>query len=356
MDRYVAREFCGPFIACVGGFVMIMLAGQLFWLAELIIVKKVAALAVARMLLYKLPDAVVQSLPVATLFGALLAVTRLSRDSELSALRASGARIPRLLLPLLGISLLVSVLTFWLNERVVPWTNHQYENIVRKLVLQEALPSVEENVFFRGTQDRFFYVREVHADDGSLRDVMIYEVRSDRLPRIITARRGFAKGTIWILEDGVVHDLDSDGYVAYEALFKAMTIEMDQGLESFFGEQKTPAEMSRAELGEHIALFRRSGIEVNALVVDYDLKLSLPLASLVFVFAGTPLAITGPRSGRLFGAAVSGGVALSYYVLSSVLRSLGCNEVLPPLAAAWIPNVVFAAAGMLLMMRSEKVR
>lgn len=352
----MAREFCGPFIGCVGGFVLIVLAGQLFWLAELIIVKKVAASAVARMLLYKLPDAVVQSLPVATLFGALLAIARLSKDSELSALRASGARVPRLLLPLLGLALAVSVLTFWLNERIVPWTNHQYENMVRKLVLQEALPSVEENVFFRGTQDRFFYVREADANAGLLRDVMIYEVRSDRLPRIITARRGSAKGTLWTLEDGVVHDLDSDGYVAYEAKFKSMTIEMDQGLEAFFGEQKTPAEMSRAELGEHIALFRRSGIEVNALVVDYDFKLSLPLASLVFVLTGAPLAVAGPRSGRLFGAAVSGCVALSYYVVSSILRSLGCNGILPPLAAAWIPNFVFAAAGVLLMIRSEKVR
>lgn len=352
----MAREFTGPFIGCVGGFVLIVLAGQLFWLAELIIVKKIAASAVARMLLYKLPDAVVQSLPVATLFGALLAIARLSRDSELSALRASGARVPRLILPLLVLALFVSVLTFWLNERVVPWTNHQYENMVRKLVLQEALPSVEENVFFRGTQDRFFYVREVDPNARLLHDVMIYEVRSDRLPRIITARRGTARGALWTLEDGVVHDLDRDGYVAYEAKFRSMTLEMDQGLDAFFGEQKTPAEMSRKELGEHIALFRRSGIKVNALVVDYDLKLALPLAALVFVLTGAPLGIAGPRSGRLFGAAVSGSIAFSYYVFSSVLRSLGCNEILPPLVAAWTPNILFAAAGVFLMIRSEKVR
>ncbi|MDI7247461.1 MAG: LptF/LptG family permease [Bacillota bacterium] len=352
----MAREFLGPFSACIGGFVLIALAGQLFWLAELIIVKKIATSVVARMLMYKLPDAVVQSLPVATLFGALLALARLSRDSELSALRASGARVPRLIMPLVILAVLISGLTFWLNERVVPWTNHQYENMVRKLILQEALPAVEENVFFRGTGDRFFYVREVDPNARVLHDVMIYEVRNDRLPRIITARRGTAEAAVWTLDDGVVHDLDRDGYVTYEARFKSMVIEMDQGLEAFFGEQKTPAEMSRRELGEHIALFRRSGIRVNALAVDYDLKLALPLAALIFVLTGAPLGVAGPRSGRLFGAVVSGAIAFSYYVFSSILRSLGCNEILPPVVAAWTPNILFAAAGVLLMIRSERVR
>ncbi len=332
-----------------------MLAGQLFWLAELIIVKKVAVAEVARMLLCKLPDAVVQSLPIATLFGALLGLARLAKDSELSALRVSGVRVPRLLAPLLALAALISGLTFWLNEWVVPNMNHEFENMVRRVVLQEALPSVEQNVFFRGTGDRFFYVRQVDPNARELLDIMIYEVRSDKLPRIITASRGSAREETWTLEDGVIHDLDKDGYVVYEARFKVMTIQMDEGLEAFFGEQKTPAEMSRRELWSHIKLFQRSGIRVNALVVDYDLKLALPLAALVFTLTGTPFGIAGPRSGRLFGAAVSGAIAFSYYALSSVLRSLGCNEVVPPIVAAWAPNVLFAAIGVALMIRSERV-
>ncbi len=343
-------------MACVGGFVLIVLASQLFWLAELILVKKVAAGAVARMLAFKLPDAIVQSLPVATLFGAMLGLGRLAKDSELSALRASGVRVPRLLLPFLAAAAATSVLTFWLNESVVPAANHEYETMLRRVILREALPSVEENVFFRGTGDRFFYVREVDPTARELRDVMIYEVQASSLPRIITARRGSAEGAVWTLDDGVIHDLDENGYVTYEARFRSMTIEMDEGLDAFFGEQKTPAEMSRRELGAHIALFKRSGINVNALVVDYDLKLALPLASLMFTLTATPLGIAGPRSGRLFGAAVSGAIAFLYYALSSVLRSLGCNDILPPLVAAWTPNALFAAAGVALMIRAEKVR
>jgi lipopolysaccharide export system permease protein len=292
-----------PFLGCIGGFILIILASQLFWLAELIIVKKVATSTVTRLLLYKLPDAIAQSIPVATLCGALLSLMRLGKDSELAALRTGGVRAFRIVLPLLVLGLLASVSTFAFNDRLVPWANHEFENIIRRIVLEEALPTAEENVFFRGTGDRFFYIRKVDASSQKLRDVLVYEVRKDGLPRIITAKSGSAKGVVWTLSDGVVHDLDSEGYVIYEAKFKEMNLHMDQKFESFFDGQKTPSEMSRKELKSYIDLFEAGGVNVAALIVDYQLKLALPFAPFIFVLTGAPIAATtaSPKTGRFAG-------------------------------------------------------
>lgn len=120
-------------MGCICAFILIILASQLFWLAELIIVKKVAAGTVFKLLLYKLPDAVAQSIPVATLCGALLSLMRLGRDSELAALRTGGVRAFRILLPLLVLGFLASVSAFAFNENLVPWANHEFENIVRRI-------------------------------------------------------------------------------------------------------------------------------------------------------------------------------------------------------------------------------
>ncbi|HCD41788.1 MAG TPA: hypothetical protein DEQ54_04090, partial [Firmicutes bacterium] len=81
--------------------------------------KKVAAGTVFKLLLYKLPDAVAQSIPVATLCGALLSLMRLGRDSELAALRTGGVRAFRILLPLLVLGFLASVSAFAFNENLV---------------------------------------------------------------------------------------------------------------------------------------------------------------------------------------------------------------------------------------------
>ena len=327
----------------------------MFWLAELIIVKKVATSTVARLLLYKLPDAIAQSIPVSTLCGALLSIMRLGKDSELAALRTGGVRAFRIVLPLLFVGLVASITAFAFNERLVPWANHEFENTIRRIVLQEALPTAEENVFFRGTGDRFFYIRKVNAVSGELRDVMVYEVRKEGLPRIITAKGGSAKGVLWTLSDGVVHDLDSEGYVVYEAKFREMNLRMDQRFESFFDGQKTPSEMSRKELKSYIDLFQAGGINVAALIVDYQLKLALPFASFIFVLIGAPIAAStaSPKAGRFVGVVSGGCIAFFYYALSSVLRSLGCSNVLPPLVAAWTGNIVFFLVGAALIVRSE---
>lgn len=322
----------------------------------MIIVKKVASGQVLRLLLYKLPDAIVQSIPVSTLCGALLSLMRLGKDSELVALRTGGVRALRLVLPLFVLGLVASCVTFAFNERIVPWANHEFENIIRQIVLEEALPTAEENVFFRGTGDRFFYIRKVDTSSQELRDVLVYEVREEGLPRIITAKGGRAKGTIWTLSDGVVHDLDSEGYVVYEAKFKEMNLRMDQRFESFFGGQKTPSEMSRKELKSYIDLFQAGGVNVSALIVDYQLKLALPFAAFIFVLTGAPIAASkvSPKTGRFAGIALGGCIAFLYYALSSILRSLGVSNVLPPFAAAWTGNIIFALVGAALIVRSEQ--
>lgn len=320
------------------------------------IIKKVATSTVARLLLYKLPDAIAQSIPVATLCGALLSLMRLGKDSELAALRTGGVRAFRIVLPLLFLGLVASVSTFAFNERVVPWANHEFENIIRRMVLQETLPTAEENVFFRGAGDRFFYIRKVDASSRELRDVLVYEVRKEGLPRIITAKSGSAKGVVWTLSDGVVHDLDSEGYVVYEAKFKEMNLRMDQKLETFFDGQKTPGEMSRKELKSYIDLFQAGGVDVAALIVDYQLKLALPFAAFIFVLTGAPIAVStvSPKTGRSAGIVSGGCITFFYYALSSILRSLGCSSVLPPFIAAWTGNIIFGLVGALLIVRSEK--
>ncbi|HXL03235.1 MAG TPA: LptF/LptG family permease [Bacillota bacterium] len=352
----MSKEFVTPFLGCIGGFILIILASQLFWLAELIIVKKIATGTVARLLLYKLPDAIAQSIPVSTLCGALLSLMRLGKDSELAALRTGGVRALRLVMPLLVLGLVASVASFAFNERVVPWANHEFENIIRRIILEEAIPTAEENVFFRATGDRFFYIRKVDQSSQELRDVLVYEAQKEGPPRIITAKSGSAKGVVWTLSDGVVHDLDAEGYVVYEAKFKEMSLRMDQESEPFFSGQKTPAEMSRRELKSYIDLFRTGGVDVSALIVDYQLKLALPFAAFIFVLTGAPIAIgtVSPKTGRSAGIALGGCISLLYYALSSILRSLGVSNVLPPFVAAWTGNIIFAVVGVALIVRSEQ--
>jgi len=353
VDRYITREFLGPFAFCVIGFTIVLISGLLFELTDLIFVKHVPAETVGRMLLYKLPDMVVMTLPIAVLFATLVSLGRLVQDSEMKVLRVSGLAFPRLMVPILILGFLVSALTYWASEEIVPEANHKYENTLRRIIFSEGIPLIEENVFFHGGENRYFYVGEVDSDRRELSHILVYELGNGPFPRLITAQRGSYQGNVWVLQDGVVQELDDLGFVTHETRFGQMEIVTDQNADILIGNQRTTTEMNRRELKEHIERFQRSGLRVVSFVVDYHMKLALPMSSFIFALFAAPLSLYS-RAGRSFGVAVSLVVILMYYVGMSVARSLGVNGVLPPLVAAWLINGLFALVGLVLMLRADR--
>ncbi len=355
LDRYVVREFMGPFILSISAFIVIMLSGQLFMLVDFIVQKNVPVLAVVRMLLYSLPGIVVQVLPVAVLFAVLISLGRLARDSELSTIRAAGIPFTRIVLPLILMGAVIGVGGFWLGETVVPWASHKSETIVREIILKDVLPSVEQDIFFAAPGGRQFYVGQVNKDLGTMERIMVYETEYGSFPRIVSARRGRAGEGKWTLLDGVIHELDAAGHVTMSMSFDRLEIVMDSTMETFVSSQKTPREMTRKELKSHIDLFEKSGIRVEGLRVEYHLKLAEPMAALVFAVIGAPLAARSPRrAGGYFGVVAAAVLSFSYFVVQAVARSVGMKSMMQPVAAVWIPNAAFLLPGLVMLLKVDR--
>lgn len=358
IDRYLLREFRGPFALAMLVVTVLMLSDVLFTLADWLIVKRVPAGAVFRLVAYRLPGLVVQALPVAVLVGALLALYRLSRDSELVSLASAGLSLERLTAPILLVGLLLSFVSYAINEAVVPPANHAAENIIRRVVFQEVSPEIREGVFFRGQDDTVFYVRRLDRTNRLMEDVMVFKLGAVPYPELITARLArYGKG-LWHLENGVDRELDKDGFVASEARFSSLDLKVDDGTDQFFGNQKTTQEMSRTELAANIRLFGQSGVDVRPFLVDYHLKVAQPFANLFFSFLGVPMALwilRRPRSAHVTGTGGAVALVLTYYVLTPLCRSLGMNGILLPVAAAWLPSLTFLALGLFFFTRLEQV-
>ena len=240
-------------------------------------------------------------------------------------------------------------------ERIVPWANHQFETIVRQIIFSEGVPVVQENVFFHGGDDRYFYIGEVQTKTNELKKVLVYDLGTKGFPSITTAQRGLFQDRSWVLSDGVYQELDEEGFVQFESRFQKMEITTEQEGEVYLGNQRTTDEMNRRELAEHIQHFQRGGLKVLYFVVDYHMKLALPMASFVFALFAAPLALLG-KGGRSFGVVLSLVILLVYYVGMSVSRSMGVNEMLPPVVAAWLVNAFFALSGSILLVGSDRLR
>ncbi|MES4787725.1 MAG: hypothetical protein C4294_20100, partial [Nitrospiraceae bacterium] len=77
-------------------------------------------------------------------------------------------------------------------------------------------------------------------------------------PRLLTAKRASYGEGSWVLRDGVVRELDADGYTVYEAGFREMTLQVPVDLGSTLLDVRTPDQMSAAELREQLDQLRRS--------------------------------------------------------------------------------------------------
>ncbi|MEW6047625.1 MAG: LptF/LptG family permease [Bacillota bacterium] len=353
LDRYVAGEFIVPFVATAAGFLVLLLTSTIFQLTDLLVVQRTALGVTMWLLALKIPSALSIALPIASLFATLLSAGRLVRDGEMTVMRTSGLSVLRIGVPVIVLGAVISVGAYLLNEYVVPEANHRYEVHLRRAILADPVPAISENVFFRGTPTHWFYVRRVDRSTRQLLDALVYELRPGTFPAIYTARRGWYEGRTWHLEDVTMKQLDADGYVQLESSMKAYELTLAEPTEAYLGSQKSTEEMSRRELRDQIRRLRQAGVTARSLVVDYHFKLALPVANLVLVLLGLPLSLYGGRGGRAFGAAASLGLTLLYYVIFALCRSLGNSGALDPLAAAWMPNLLYLATAAWLFVRAE---
>jgi len=349
VDRYIIKEILLPFLAGIAIIGVIMLSSFLFQMTDLIIIKNVSWVTVLKLLSYQLPEIIVQTFPIAILLATMVGLGRLSSDNEFTALRMGGISIYRFIIPLLILGILISGMTYFLNERVVPWSNHKAQNIIRKSILKESMPGIEDDVFFKGPNNRLFYVKEYLEKEATLKKIVIFDYgKTENYPKVITAETGIINNNSWQLKNGIIHKYDEKGHLTLETQFKVMDIEITKGVENFFGEQKTPSEMSRAELKKEIDLFKNSGLQVDSLLVDYHLKLAKPLIAFLFILLGTPLSLS-TKDSRAINIVLTIAIVFLYYLILSLARSFGRNGFLPSLLAAWLPNIIFGLLGVILL-------
>lgn len=350
IHRYLLREYMNQFFFCAVGFLVLYIGEFIFELNHILVGKRTPLSFVFLLIYYRIPYLLMDIFPAAVLFGIFISMGRFSKDRELDVLRTCGLSFPGLVYPLLIFTFILSVGIFFFNDYVVPAANHRYWQEYRKLMMKDAVPFIEENKFIKGPEERFFYIRRANLVEKRLEGIMIYELRGE-YPRLITAAYGWIKKEDWLLKEGVVHELDEKGYVSLEAGFEEMTVNAGEDLSAFLGDSKSTEEMTRRELKKHMETFRRSGLDVAVFEVDYHLKVAIPFASLVLAILALPFSCLMPRSGRVLGMGISLFFIFSYYFSQVICRTLGINNIILPIWAAWIPNLIYLTLGLVLLNR-----
>lgn len=356
--RYLAREIVTPFL--LGFFLLtgVLLMGRMLKLADMVVSKGVPFSEVSLLVVYLLPNFAVITLPMALLIAVLVAFSRLSADSEIIAIKASGTSLYRLLPPVVLLAFVVYLLTACNSIALLPKGNVAFKELLYHVIQGRVSLSFKEQVFNTSIPGLLVYVDKNDEKSGELNGVMIQDERKPEDVSTIFARTGSVgraeheKKLFLHLEDGSIHQARADG--VYRRLqFKEYDLVVDLSrLEKTF--EKNELDMSIDELRQSLAKGGLSPKVATDMGLELHRRFALPFACFIFAIVAVPLGIQNRRSGKSAGFSLGIGALLIYYIVQSFGKALGEKGYLPLPLAAWLPNLFFLAGGIYLFVKAAR--
>ena len=307
----------------------------------------------------------VYALPVAFLFGILLAIGRMAADVEITAMRACGIGIRTLALPIIAIGLLLSLVTLRLSLDVEPAARRDMKSALKEMLARGA--AIEPGRFQREGA-RLIYVEKRDAEQR-LEGIVIADRTDPKRPFIVFARSGEMhmdeeSGQLLLrLESGDIHveaGVGKDELYQHIA-FGRFDYVIDIGMFLDSGWARRSKEMSLAELREttrRVAAGDTEGLSLREDPAKDALTLhrrfAAPLAPALFALVGVPLAMRRTRGARSLGALWCAALAFLYYMIAALSEFLCLQGWLEPWFAPQLPNLTFAAFGTLLLFQARR--
>ena len=373
MDRWLTAELAGPLLFGVAAFTTVSLSvGVVFELVRKVAEAGLPLLAAAQVLALSLPGFLVLSFPMATLMATLLAYSRLSSTSELTALRSIGVATWRMVAPGLVVALLMSLLTFVFNDAIVPGSNLLAANTLDSALGRAISSQRGQNVVYSRFgqlrsrvpgQDagegltQLFYAKEFK--DGQMEGITLLDFSLESQQQILTAERAIWNDpkAMWEFRNGRIVTIDNQTSSTTSARFDNY----------FYPFTKAPLE--RAQLptdatkmtvlqairAEQILAQAGDQKEARRLRVRIQEKFAFPAICLVFGLIGSSLGVRpNARTSRSQGFGISVLLIFGYYLMSFIFSSVGVQGTLPPFFAAWLPVMIGLAGGLYLLRQASR--
>ncbi|WP_346344740.1 LPS export ABC transporter permease LptG [Sphingomonas sp. dw_22] len=301
----------------------------------------------------RVPQIIQTFLPYSVLLGSILTLSQLNQNSEVIAMKASGLSAHQVLAPLLVAGMVVSIISFGFNERIVTRATATLEQW--KKVEYGPLPidrGDRANVWVRDG-DHLIEVKQVKGKGQAVQlyGITVYERSGGSLRSILTTAHGWRDGDGWKGEGAERFDVAAGQLVKLGNIRIAGGVRPDQFTLSHIDADG----LAFPELKEAVDDLKLAGRPTKALEGSLWHKFSGPLSSILMPLLGAVAAFGLARSGKLFVRAVIGmALGFLYFVADNFALAMGNLGAYPPFLAAWAPFLLFLMIGEAVLLRTEE--
>jgi LPS export ABC transporter permease LptF/LPS export ABC transporter permease LptG len=356
LDDYVLRDFFVYLGMIVSTFLVLLLVFTLFELLGDILRNQISALVVAAYLLNVSPYLLYSVAPLIMLLAVLITFGLMNRSNEITAIKATGTSVYRIVLPVLVAAAVVAAGLFFADQFYLPHTNKRQEalhNQIKGKPPQTYLRPDRRWIF--GQHNDIYYYQFFDADRDQFANLTIFQLdpASFAITQRIHADRAHWADSMsrWIYEQGWQRTLRGPAIAGFRTFDVSTFPELSEEPSYFKKEVKQYSEMNYEELRRYIRDLQQSGFDVVRLRVQLNKKLSYPLITLIMAVIAVPFSLSAAKKGAITGVAVAVGIAVVYTVISRLFEAMGDISQLPPALAAWSPDLIFALVGAYLILK-----
>jgi lipopolysaccharide export system permease protein len=355
LDRYLVKKFIFNLFFGIFAFVIVFLVIDLVENIDKFIDLKVKFITILIYYLYYIPYIISLTLPMSMLLACLFALGSMSQHNEIIAQKSAGISLYRITLPLLLLALLISILSGFFNELVVPVTNQARFDLYRYDIknIPRSIGTRRNNIDIQDQKNRKVSIMYYDGSSKEALSVSIQYFNGPLLIQRLDAKKMLWQDSSWVLQD-IVERTISDSLEQLSSYPQLVMKDLNFKPESLLEVQKSPEEMSYSELKIFIGEMDRIGAEIRKWVVELYLKISYPFSNFIIILFGAPIAAQKRRSGTAVGIGISLMVCFVYFIIMRTGQVMGYQGTLVPWLAAWIGNIIFGLAGIIIMFKVRK--
>lgn len=353
LDLDIFRTLTLSFIVGFATLLSIFIIFTLFEMWRFIGANRSGLGLVSKYLLFLLPLVAVEIFPATMLITVLITYALLARRSEAIAWWACGQSVYRLMLPGLVFALLAGTASWLIQERLMPQANVKQDAFRAQIRGGGArITTGSGRQWLASPESNRLYSYEFDEQRGTLNEPTVYELDSEgvHLARITTgSTAGWTGNSVMKIQNAQTFTLE--GMEIRHQILNERELTGVEPLQVFKPTTDRPSQLSASGLSEYLKAAQRRGMQVSSLAVALQRKYAAPFGVLVMAFIGMPLALAFGRRGAIVALVLAVAVSVVYWGIGGGFQQLGNHGLLPPLAAAWAPPIIFTAAGIYFLSR-----
>jgi lipopolysaccharide export system permease protein len=354
--RYIIKIFVKIFLFTTAAIALIGIISELLRQISLYIDNKTPFYLILIHLFSDMPLWLIQAFPIATLLALLFSLGDLSKNNEIMAIKAAGINILRIVALFFIMGFVIGIGDFVVKEFIVPKTNLYNKAIEKEKIQKEKINIKTEfsDLIVPALNNTRVTIGYLNTKENEMKNIAI-EKYSDKfkIEHLILAEIGIWENGSWLLKNGVIRNFNADFW--NEIRFEQYDSNIRIKPEDMITQDVSYDTMNMHVLKKYINQLRALGQTAVKERIILNMRFAVIFSYIVVMMIGIPFAIGFENIlNKILSFTLAMSVAFIYWGTQAITKSLGENLILSPFIAAWLPNLIFSAIGVYLLIKVKK--